>query len=109
MLFTFRTLEALKPAAADVEARRYVEHFDTGTGSAPGLAVRVAPSGKLTFTFHYSHDGKRARMDLGKFPAFTLADARNAVGVARVALEAGRDPRDVKAEAAAAAGVMSEK
>ena len=104
MQFTFRTLEGLKPTAADAAAKKYREHFADGTGeTAPGLAVRVAPTGGKTFTFHFSHGGKRARMDLGKFPAFTLADARNAVMAARVALEAGRDPRDVKAEDAAAA------
>lgn len=102
MLFTFRTLEALKPTSADVAAKRYREHFADGSGeTAPGLAVRVAPSGGLTFCFHYSFEGKRCRMDLGKFPIFTLADARNAVLVARQALES-EPPRDPRADRDAA-------
>ncbi|KRR10833.1 hypothetical protein CQ12_21435 [Bradyrhizobium jicamae] len=110
MQFTFRTLEALKPDPADVAAKRYREHFADGTGeTAPGLAIRVAPTGRRTFTFHYTFDGKRARMDLGQFPAFSLADARNAVTAARQALAAKppRDPRNIRddEQAAAAAGL----
>ena len=103
MEFTHRRLEALKP---EPKTR---EEFATGTAEkAHGLAIRVAPTGLKVFTFHFTHAGKRARMDLGRFPAFGLDDARNAVRLAREALEADRDPRDARAEErTAAAGAMT--
>jgi integrase len=107
MRFTHRALEALKPSPDDVLAKRYREHFADGSDEpTPGLAVRVAPTGRRTFTFHYTFDGKRTRMDLGTFPAIALADARNRALDARRALESEPplDPRDVRqAERVAAA------
>lgn len=111
MRFTYRALLALtaERIAADrgrsVPAATGEEVFDTGTGSTPGLACRVSPRGKKVFTFHFTFDGKRSRMDLGTFPAFSLADAENAAKEARRALEGQppRDPRMVRREEQAAA------
>ncbi|MEH2504981.1 integrase [Bradyrhizobium sp. AZCC 1578] len=106
MQFTYQKLLALEAKPDDIDAKRYREYFADGTGeTAPGLAIRVAPTGRRTFTFHYTFNGKRARMDLGQFPAFTLADARNAAKSARAALEAvpPRDPRKVRDDEQAAA------
>jgi integrase len=95
MQFTYKALEALKPDPAG----KTVEHFATGSDEkAVGLACRVAPTGRKTFTFHYTFAGKRSRMDIGTFPAVTLADARNRAIDARRALESDppQDPREVR-------------
>lgn len=93
MKFTVLKLEALKPEPKTREI------FETGSDiETPGLAVRIAPTGRKTFTFHFTFAGKRARMDLGTFPAVTLADARNRALDARRALESEppQDPREVR-------------
>jgi hypothetical protein len=74
------------------------DHFDANP-DYPGHAVRVAPSGRKTFTFHFTLDGKRARLDLGSYPALTLKESRARALTARRAVDAGDDPRQVKRDA----------
>ena len=50
------------------------EFFDE---KVPGLSLRVSATGGKAWSLHYTaHDGRRARVKLGQFPAVSLAGAR---------------------------------
>jgi len=70
---------------------------------ATGLSLRVAPSGRKVWTFHYtsSRDGKRSRHTFGTFPAVTLAAARGQALGLRQQVEEGLDPRGAAAKGTA--------
>ncbi len=76
------------------------DYFDE---QAPGLALRVSSQGRKTWTLLFTspHDGKRARMTLGGYPATSLARARTLATEARGHLDEGKDPRAVLAAQAA--------
>ena len=61
-----------------------------------GLAVRVAPSGVITFDLAYriAKSKKFRRLSLGKFPDVTLEKARNRANELTQAARAGRDRVD---------------
>jgi integrase len=63
--------------------------------SITGLTLRVTESGRRTWTYHFTspHDGKRARLTIGTYPATTLAGARGKAMDARAHVERGQDPR----------------
>lgn len=66
---TDREIAARKPRDRRIEV---------AVRGARGLSIRVAPSGKRVFEYHYvAPNGKRRRMKLGLYPALKLADARN--------------------------------
>ena len=69
---------------------------------APGLNLRVAPSGLRTWflVFTSPKDGKRARLKLGRYPETGLARARALATEARSKLEEGYDPREATIAAA---------
>ena len=92
---TDRALRALKPKA-DGSQR---ELFD---GDARGLSARCSTSGGVTWCFSYTSaaTGKRRRLTIGSYPAWTLADARARARDLRRTVEAGGDPiDDAKAKA----------
>jgi integrase len=60
-----------------------------------GFGVRIAPSGRKSFVFVYHFDGRPRRLTLGTYPALSLADANEALAIARKQLEAGTDPGEV--------------
>jgi integrase len=66
--------------------------FDSNVNSPSGFGVKVAKSGNKTFIFQYSIAGKRRRMTLGSFPAFSTKAAREAAFKAKFAVETGVDP-----------------
>jgi len=57
-----------------------------------GLGLRISPKGVINFQYRYRWQGKQHRLGLGKYPALTLRDARNAVGDMRSLLDRGIDP-----------------
>ena len=81
---TVRTIEALKP-----EAKAY----RVPDARCAGLAVRVAPSGAITFDLAYrvSRSGVYRRLSLGAFPDVSLEAARDRAGDLTRAARAGRD------------------
>jgi integrase len=110
MEFTARWLDGLKAAGDKAE-----EHFDRpdkpGAKSpcVRGLAIRVAPSGRKTWCFHYTFEGKRGRMDFGHYASggpsdLVLRAARERARAFRQAVDAKPpiDPHSVKADAQAA-------
>lgn len=84
---TDRFVAGAKPLAG---AR--VEYFDVG---CKGLSLRVGGSGHKSWTFHFRTpgEGKRARVQLGTYPALSLAGARTRAFEARGYVEDGTDPR----------------
>ena len=113
MAFTARWLDALKAKGKTPE-----EHFEPDADYR-GLAIRVAPSGRKTWTFHYTFEKptskkphtpkkRRCRIDFGSYPATKLAEARHRAKEYRQALESQPpiDPRAIKeGTAEAPAGV----
>ena len=66
------------------------DHFDA---SLPGFAVRVTPRGTRSFVFFYRVRGKQRRSTLGRYPALSLAEARDKARDILRLLDAGEDPR----------------
>jgi integrase len=73
-----------------------VDYFDA---TVRGLALRVTENGHRSWCFHYRspRDGRRARATIGTYPATSLAAARGQALEAKAHVEAGRDPRAVRA------------
>ena len=60
---------------------------------ANGFTIRVMPSGVKTWLFVYTiSDGKRKEMNLGNYPAITLAEAKQKYNDAYSMLQKGVDP-----------------
>jgi len=57
-----------------------------------GFGIRVTPGGVKTWFFIYRSDGKRRFMNLGHYPAVSLAEARAKYRDALKLVEAGKDP-----------------
>lgn len=72
--------------------------YDVREGTGGGFAVRVMPSGTVSFQFLYRFDGKARRMNLGRYPAMSLAEARGLHREAYGATLAGRDPANERKE-----------
>jgi integrase len=68
------------------------DYYDTNRKGA-GLALRVAASGRKTFTFKYrTAVGTQRRMTLGTWPQMTLAEARRRVADYRAKVALKLDP-----------------
>lgn len=85
-----RALTAVSVARIKPPKTGQVDHFDSGF---PGLALRVSYGGGRTWVYFYRLHGKQARMTLGRFPALSLADARQAWREAREMVAKGESPR----------------
>lgn len=69
---------------------KQVDYWDAQTS---GLVLRVSPSGTKTFCFNYTNPGNRAiRLKLGRYPALSLAEARELVRQKQAMLHNGLDP-----------------
>lgn len=82
MTFTDKYLKALKPR----EKQYYIREKH-------GFAVRVLPSGVITFLYIYTLNGKRRQMNLGNYPTTKLADARKKFLDAAGRVAEGNDPQ----------------
>jgi integrase len=87
---------------AGAKADTRTEYFDS---RVKGLSLRVSPTAKA-WAYHYTIDGKRARLTLGSFPAITLAAARGLALEAQAAVQGGQDPRTYKAGAMTMAALI---
>lgn len=87
---TARAIDQVKPEA------RVREIPD---GGLPGLYLVVQPSGTRSFALRYRHIGRTRNMILGRWPAFSLGDAREAARAALRAIAEGRDPAGEKRHA----------
>lgn len=84
---TARTVEALKPDAV----RREIPD-----GGMTGLFLIVQPTGVKSWAYRYRSPatGKPAKITLGRYPAVTLGDAREAAGEALRKVHKAIDPAD---------------
>ena len=77
----------------------------------PGLYLVVQPSGTRSFALRYRHVGRTRNMTLGRWPAFSLAEAREAARIAIRAIAEGRDPagerRHAKSDASSLFGQVA--
>ena len=82
------TAAAVERIRAPKEGQR--DHFDQ---SHPGLALRVSYGGARTWVFFYRlHGPTLRRMTLGRFPAMSLAEARDAWRTAHKRVGEGESP-----------------
>ncbi|MGP1364730.1 tyrosine-type recombinase/integrase [Neisseria sicca] len=82
-----RQIKAAKPSDTGKKAKL----FDGG-----GLYLEVTPAGGKIFRLKYRIDGKEKTLTIGKYPAFSLVEARQAAENARRLLVSGQDPSEAK-------------
>src|SRR3712207_3502587 len=80
---TARSVEQIKPESKVREVP---------DGALPGLYLVVQPSGTRSFALRYRHVGRTRNLTLGRWPAFSLGEAREAARGALRAIAEGRDP-----------------
>jgi len=78
------TIDNLKPRAYDHDVRE-----------GEGFALRVYRSGSKAWCFLYTIDGVPRRMNLGKYPAVGVAEARKRYRAAKDLFDQGLDPQEV--------------
>jgi integrase len=89
MHFTDRGLKALKPP----ERPKQVDYFDD---SLPGFGLRVSYNGRKSWIVLYRCNGVKARLTLGRFDLFPLAEAREKARDALKSAARGEDPMSTK-------------
>ena len=89
MILTDKAIRSSKP-------RDSVYRLREVGGGVKGFGVTIAPAGSKTFFLGYTAPGsaKRTQINLGRYPATGLKDARQRAYEAREALSRGIDPRD---------------
>lgn len=85
MPLTVKAIDAIKPPAK----RREIPDRD-------GLFLIVQPSGAMSWAFRYRSpgDGKVKKLTIGSYPAYGLAEAREAAHEARKLAKRGTDPTE---------------
>ncbi len=83
----------LKPAAIG-NAKAKDHRFDLTDGG--GLVLEVSPSGSKTWRFKYHLNGKREKVTIGAYPAFTIKQARDRHAELRTLVERGQSPAKAK-------------
>ena len=92
-VLTAKSVEAMKP-----DPTRRLEVPDAALG---GLYFVVQPTGARSWAYRYRFEGKSRKLTLGRFPALSLAQAREEAGKAAQAVGVGTDPGAAKVEAKA--------
>ncbi|MBW5640398.1 DUF4102 domain-containing protein [Klebsiella pneumoniae] len=59
-----------------------------------GLNVRISQAGKITFFYRYRWQGKPVKINVGDYPAMSIAQARDRRQQFRAWLTEGKDPRE---------------
>jgi integrase len=70
--------------------------------TAPGLGLRVTPTGSRAYVFQSEFEGRTLRMTIGSPDAWAIKAAQEEARRLQTTIDAGRDPRVVKAERTAA-------
>ena len=89
MAITQKEILALKP-----KANAYYKFDDDRTKGAGRLGIKVLSSGNKSFVFRYYRDGKRAFIQLGRFPQLSLVKAREQAKKLGALVIQGIDPKD---------------
>ena len=89
MILTDKAIRSSKP-------RDSVYRLREVGGGVKGFGITIAPAGSKTFFLGYTApgSGKRTQINLGRYPATTLKDARQNAYEAREGLSRGIDPRE---------------
>ena len=89
MILTDKAIRSSKP-------RDSVYRLREVGGGVKGFGITIAPAGSKTFFLGYTApgSGKRTQINLGRYPAASLKDARQNAYEAREALNRGVDPRE---------------
>ena len=86
-----KRLKLNEKALRDAEPKPGVSYqiFDT---EVIGFAARVQASGARTFTIDYRHAGRQRRMNIGRWPEWSVTAARERAKELRRAIDDGQDP-----------------
>ena len=79
---------------AKISGRLDVGKYHDGSGI--GLFLRVDPDGSKFWVQRITLNGKRPELGLGRFPAISLAQAREAAWKNKQIIKDGKDPRDLQ-------------
>jgi integrase len=71
--------------------------------TAPGLGLRITPTGKPAYVFQSAYQGNDLRITIGNPSAWSIKDAQEKARELQRLIDEGKDPRDLKREALAAA------
>ncbi|MDM7950537.1 integrase arm-type DNA-binding domain-containing protein [Hydrogenophaga sp.] len=88
---------SLKPATIDNAKSREKAYALTDGG---GLQIEILPSGGKTWRFKYHLNGKREKVTIGAYPAFTIKQARDRHEELRALVARGQSPAKAKRAAA---------
>lgn len=75
--------------------------------TAPGLGLRATPAGRPAYVFQGVYQGKDVRVTIGGTDAWTVSDAQAKARALQRLIDEGKDPRDLKRDAIAAAEAKS--
>ncbi len=93
--FTAGRVAALKCEAGKAQAFLW-------DSTAPGLGLRVTPAGKPAYVFQGRFEGQTMRVTIGSPSAWSIPKAQERARDLQCQIDAGRDPREVKAAITAA-------
>lgn len=96
----------LRPLTIDNAKPREKAYALTDGG---GLLLEVLPSGTKTWRFKYHLNGKREKVTIGSYPAFTIKQARDRHEELRAMVEHGESPAKSKQTAVAERKVADER
>ncbi len=96
----------LRPVTIDNAKPREKAYALTDGG---GLLLEVLPSGTKTWRFKYHLNGKREKVTIGAYPAFTIKQARDRHEELRALVERGESPAKLKQAAAAERKLADER
>src|SRR5690554_959520 len=77
--------------------------------TAPGLGLRVTPTGKPAFVFQSVYQGKTLRITIGSPEAWAISDAQGKARELQRLIDEGIDPREKKRQARAKAEAVKAK
>jgi hypothetical protein len=96
----------LKPVTIDNAKPRDKAYALTDGG---GLLLEVLPSGTKTWRFKYHLNGKREKVTIGAYPAYTIKQARDRHEELRALVERGESPAKSKQATVAARKVAESR
>jgi hypothetical protein len=96
----------LKPLTIDNAKLRDKAYALTDGG---GLLLEVLPSGTKTWRFKYHLNGKREKVTIGAYPAYTIKQARDRHEELRALVERGESPAKTKQSSMAARKVAESR
>jgi integrase len=88
-MFTVTQVKGFKPKSTP-----YYKWYSDETRGSGKLGLQVTPKGSKKFVFRYFKDGKAKFIQLGKFPDYSLEEAKKQSKAYGVIVSAGKDPKE---------------